>query len=494
MAKTKAKKVKKKVSTYDDRLIKIIAVSLAVAVVAIVTIVAIGAYNSSYVCKVGGKRVMTYEYELFLGSAMEEMQSDAQKAFEEEHEDDEDAKFDVKAFWTADKIAEAKAAALEDVREWKAEYLLAVEAGYGMSKKERNEYAASIESNLYYMWYLQYQSYYPSFNTFVTAYLGNMSLSDYQKFAFQDKCIADYRAALEGTYAPTEAQLREKYDSDLEAYRKVTLSTFAVEKPDKPKEVEEPTKPEEKENMTEAEKVAYEADLAKYEDNRKKYEEYLEKKKEYDDEVDEMRKKMQEIYDQLLKDGTYTGDGFAEEKSDSKENKDDAKDDAKGKLKAYIKATLADLAEKEGALFSSSKGTYDFMASDEVEDLIIDDYALSLDWTSDAKNEIASSLEGEEYVTESEEDKDGNVTTKMLMLEDDVYFYITQCTGIKDFDTSIESDDDSGTSVRDAVKADLLSDMSEAELKEKVAAAGSKYAAKSQKQKTIDKIAKSIFG
>lgn len=120
MAKSNTKKLKKKVSNYDDRLIKIIAISLAVVVAAIVTIVCVGAYSDSYVFKVDGNRVMDYEYEYFLGITMEEMQEDAE---------------DTKAFWTDEKKAEAVNKAIEDAREWKAEYILSKKAGFGMSKK-----------------------------------------------------------------------------------------------------------------------------------------------------------------------------------------------------------------------------------------------------------------------------------------------------------------------------------------------------------------------
>lgn len=513
MAKMKAKKkVKKKVSTYDDRLIKIIAISLAAAVVVIVAVVAAFAYGNSYVCKVGGKRVMTYEYEFFLGSKMEEMESDAREAFEEEHKDDEDAKFDAAAFWTAEKIGEAKTAALDEVREWKAEYLLAVKEGYGMSKKERNEYAANIENNLYYMWYLQYQSY--SYENFLRAYLGNLSMKEYQTYALQDKCIMDYRAALEEGYTPTEEQLREKYESDIDTYRRVSMLTLAIEKPEKPEEVtdpgEEPEKPN-TEDKTSAEWIAYEAAKATYDKQLKAYQEYVEKKEDYDKEVAELKEQVDAIFAQLLEKGKYTGKGIVEVEEDKDKDEDKKESETQTKavdtddlekkknVKDYTDATLEDLAKTESALFASTGGAYDFTKASETEDLIIDDYALSLDWTSSARDAINTSLEDEEdgyknsFVTESEKDSDGKVKTKLILIQDDTYFYITQCTGIKDFDTSVESTD-SETSVRDTVKTDLLSDLSEAELKEKVKNAGSKYEVKSKKQKAIDNIADGLFG
>lgn len=479
MAKSNTKKLKKKVSNYDDRLIKIIAISLAVVVAAIVTIVCVGAYSDSYVFKVDGNRVMDYEYEYFLGITMEEMQEDAE---------------DTKAFWTDEKKAEAVNKAIEDAREWKAEYLLSKKAGFGMSKKERSEFDQNLESNLYYTWYLQYRSYYSSFDSFLSVYLGNMSLSDYKDFAAQNDCIQKYRASLQEGYNPTDEALREKYDSDRDTYRRVELTTFTVSKPTKPTEVQDPGEaPKEPENKdeTSTEWVKYQADKATYDTNKKKYDEYLEKVKEYEKEVEELKAKVDEIFKQLSETGKYTGKGITEVTPPSDDSSSSSS--AEKAIQDYKDATLETLAKTEGAMFSSDSGAYEFTSAADSEELILDDYALSLDWTDDTRTAIKSTSEEEKFKTTSVKAEDGTVTTDIILLDDDSYFYITKCTGIKDFDTSVESTDDE-KSVRDTVKEAVLSDMSEAELKEKVSAAGDKYAVKSKKQKNLDAVKKIVFG
>ncbi len=474
MAKSKAKNVKKKVSSYDDKLIKIIGAALAGAVALLVAVILVVSFSTSYVCKVGGKRVMTYEYRLFLGSAMEQMLTEAEEA----HEGEKD--FDAKGFWTAEKIAEAEEKALNDVCEWKANYLIAKKEGYGLSWSERNEYKANVEAQIQYAY--QYQMYYTqnsnlSYSAFLESYLSGMTMDEYKDYAVQDKCISDFVAALKEGYTPTDAQLEEKFNSDKDAYRQVILYTFAVEKPDEPKKElgEEPKKPDAEEGSKEY--TAYEAALKEYEKLKKEWDEY-------NTELAELKEKVELIYEGLLEDGTYTGKGIKELEVKDELKKDSDKtesDKKKTEIKDYKDATLEVLAETEGDLFADTKGKHEFNKNTETEDLVLDDYALSLDWTDENRVSIKTTSDNSSFATEllkydeSKAYKDGKVTTKLVLLSDDTYFYITQCRGIKDLVTNAEpwetdEKDKEGnvvkedTCVKDTVKADVLTDMAEAEL------------------------------
>ena len=447
MAKSKAKnlKKKKKVSTYDDKLIKIIAASVVGVVAILVAIMGIVSYNNSYVCKVGGKRVMTYEYKNFLGVVMEEMQS--------EHEDSlkEGEEFDAIKFWTDEKIAEAKKEALKDACDWKANYLLAKKAGYGMNIFERNDYYAELDvqlQNTYGYFLQQYGMNQNSFsyNDFISYMTNGMDLSQYRKYALQDRVISDYENALKEKYSVSDTEIKDKYTEEEDTFRKVVLNSYAITLPEIP---DVPAVPKDLEGeYTKLEDLDEESD--KYIDDLKAYVEKVEKDvedekfvkdsdkakaaKNYAKDINELiealetkkdiKTKMTGIYDQLLKNGKFTGEGFKEDKSTTSTSTSTAKplatatpsasatektdateapatdaatDAAKGpdaeketataapsgtataaptakpstdkkdeadkdktKYKEYKDATLTDLAKNDGDLFTSTSGKYEF--------------------------------------------------------------------------------------------------------------------------------------
>lgn len=338
MAKSKAKnlKKKKKVSTYDDKLIKIIAASVVGVVAILVAIMGIVSYNNSYVCKVGGKRVMTYEYKNFLGVVMEEMQTEAEDALEEDEE------FDAIKFWTDEKIAEAKKQALEDACDWKANYLLAKKAGYGMNIFERNDYYDELDVQLQntYSYFLQQygmNQYSFSYNDFISYMTNGMDLSQYRKYALQDRVISDYETALKEKYSVSDTEIKDKYTAEEDTFRKVVLNTYAITLPEIP---EVPELPKDLSGeYTKLEDLDEESE--KYIDDLKAYVEKVEKDvedekfvkdsdkakaaKNYAKDINELidaletkkdiKTKMTGIYDQLLKNGKFTGEGFKEDKS-----------------------------------------------------------------------------------------------------------------------------------------------------------------------------------
>ena len=542
MAKSNAKNVKKKVSSYDDKLIKIIGASLTGVVALIVVILLVVSYSTSYICKVGGERVMTYEYQLFLGTTMEQMEADAEDALGEDEE------FDAVAFWTDEKIAEAQEKALEDVKEWKANYIIAKKEGYGLSWSEKNEYVANLQANVEYAY--QYQAYYygveMTYDEFIYSYLGGMTFNEYKEYALQEQVISEFRTALENGYEVTDEQLQTKFDEDPDTYRKIILYTYAVEKPAEPeKELGEEPVLEEGIEEGSTEYAVYEAELKEYNELKAEWDAYK-------DELADLEEKVEEIYKSLYATGKYSGFGVAEvtdsatatateattattvtatpeataepevtENPDATAESDSAESDeaaeatpeatatAEVKYNEFSDAVLSELAAQEGALFADTYGKHEFDITSETDGLILDDYALSLNWENDDRLAIISTSDIESFATESEIDEskeysEGKVSTKPVLLSDDTYFYITQCVGIKDLVTnaepwaSDETDDDGNavmedTCVSDTVKSAVLSDMSDAEFKSlREGEYSNKVAVKSKKQKAIDKIVEEV--
>lgn len=594
MAKSKAKnlKKKKKVSSYDDKLIKIIGASVVAVVAVLVAIICIVAYNGSYICKVKGQRVMDYEYKMFLGMVMEEWET------KEEEKLEEDDEFDPKAFWTDAKVSEAKAEALDRACDWKSNYILAKKEGYGLNFFEKNDYYKEVDSNLQYTYYYFLQSYGMStssysYEQFLDYWTNGMDLSEYRKYALQDKVISDYKNALMEGYTVSDDEIKTEFEKDHEdgdPYRKVVLNSYAITLPEIPDVPELPKDLEGKYDKLEdldEKSETYVADLKAYVEKveadvegdvyvkdsdakkaAKKYAESINDLIEAIETKEKIMTKMNGIYDQLAKNGKFTGEGFKEDKSTSstttstakplatvtpnasataptdapteaptaaakdKETdssdapserptdapsdsataaptakpSDDKKEESKTKYKEYKDATLADLASKDGDLFTDTKGKYEFTeveAKKDKDDLVIYDFAMSLVWGEDKKSIVS---ESDKYKVESVYDEtkgygEGKVKTKVVMISDEKYVYIVECVGIKDLETNAEpwttgeKDKDGNpvkeeSCVKDAVDAAIRDDKAEADLEQQRKDAN--YKISSKKEKNLEKIADGV--
>jgi len=488
------KNKKKKRSNYDDKLITIIAVSVTAVLAIIVAAIALISYTGSYVAKVDGERIKTYEYEYFLTNTIYEIKNEAIE--DGTLAEDADAAA-IAAFWSDAKKKEAEDRALEEAKKWKAQYILADKAGFALGYKERNEYKQNLEYQIYSQ-YSQYSSYY-SYDEFVKMYLG-MDLKDYQDVAIQSAAISNYKEDMKKAYTSTDEELKNLYNETPDDYRKITLSVLALEKPTAPDEVKKPDDKkadgtEKKEdNMTAAE-------WAEYQDDVKKYEDYLKAKSEYDTELKEIEDRRNAIIDALKKDGKYTEEKKEESKDDDSADKKDAADAAADSDKkdadsnyVYKDATLADIAEKEGALFADEKGKVVINAVSECGQDILDELALTMQWKDEDRNTIVSKDKDgkEDSAYNGGETVDGVTYTQYVALADDHYFYIVRCVGIEDFENSKESSEGAADSIKDTVRKDLYEDRAEAALEKMVADAGKKYNVESKKQKEITEIVKSV--
>ena len=218
------KNKKKKRSNYDDKLIKIIAISLAAAVIVIVAAALIISYTGSYVAKVDGERIMRYEYQYFLQNTMYEMKNDA---IEEGILAEDASTEDIAAFWTAERKQKAEKDALEEARKWKAQYIIAEDAGFALDYEERYNYKVNFENQLYSQYNQQYAQY-CTFDEYVKLALG-MELDDYEEVAIQTSAITAYKEHLKKSYSSTDEELRAWYDESADDFRKVTLSVLALE-------------------------------------------------------------------------------------------------------------------------------------------------------------------------------------------------------------------------------------------------------------------------
>lgn len=525
------KNKKKKRSNYDDKLVKIITVSLAATLVVIVAVALIISYMGSYVAKVDGERIMKHEYKYFLQNTMFEMKNEAIEAGDLA----KDAKADdIAKFWTAERKKKAEEKALEEAKKWKAQYILAEDAGFDLDYEERYNYKMNLENQLYQS-YQQYQSYY-SFAEFAEMYLG-MDLADYEDIAIQTAAIEAYKDDMKKSYSATDTELRAWYDKEVDDYRKVTLSVLALEKPDKPTEVK---KPEKKENMTKEEEAAYQ--IAENE-----YKEYQKKLEEYNTENEELKGRVEDIKNQLNTTGKYNEPKKSEgdaEKNDSEDSATTDKNeststttptstatatpesttsatatatpgstagvvgptvtttpggesattenaDGDAEKVVYTDATLADIAAKEGALFSDSNGEVVINALSKSGQDKLDDIALSMQWRKDSKVIVRLNEDGtEDEAYLNGETVEGVTYTQYVTVEDDDYYYVLRCIGIEDFDNSKESSEGAKDSVKDTVRKDIYEDKAEKALEKMIADAGDKYKIKSVKKSAIEDILK----
>ncbi len=384
----------KKVSSFDTKIIVIVVAAVMALVVGIVVALVISSIASSYVATVDGTRISTFDYRLFLEQAKDEME-------------DGQENLDASTFWTAEKIKEAQDKALDEAKEFYAEYLLAKDKGFALTRDEKTEFSNQVLSTISY-----YHTYYTSYSLDdITAMLIGSSvkydeIGDYVQYYAKLQAISNYKSSLQDKYgvddlkyfdedeklvSTGEQAIKDEYAANRDDYRRINFTTLAISKgsakPTAPTVVEEPVKPE-TEDETSAEYVEYQSKLTAYNtylENVKTYEENLKK---WEDEFAILETKVNNIYTALLNDGKYTGKGVKA----TVETEDEDADGNKVKVaNEYQDATLEDIAEKESEKYSSDKGHNLFYGEPSETDLLAV-LAHSMEWTDDSRTAVKSLL------------------------------------------------------------------------------------------------------
>ena len=490
-------KAKKKKGSYDNKLIKWIAIGLA-AVVALVVILAIVlTVSGNYVAKVNGKKIYNYEYKYFLMQAINEEYDENFEEFKPEGYDDmtDAQKTEVqKEFFSADRMAKIEEDALEDARLFKAEYVVALGKGYKATAEQKKSLDSYIDSIV---------SYYGSANAAALITSGTMTLKQYKKFYAQQITIANYKNAIKEGIEVSDADIREAYDKEPDEYRKITARLFQFKLPTAPKDDDGNVITEEKYN---SEGIAAK-DKIEYETYKKQIENYL-----------ALANMMKEAYDASA-DATFTlYDYDMTTLTPKKENDDDGNPTDKDAIKAE-NATFELLCTSQSSYTSAStnKGiiTVNHDNGSGIKD--VDDLVLTVQWNearngfvfvesanTDESSASSSSEAGDTVTTGATEETTGTATEteadkatpseiKIVEVRDDnghlTALYLVRVEDINDIDTKADADAEDGlNTVQATIKANILEERAVDQLEKEVADGGSKYELKSKKTKTITTI------
>ncbi|MBO7406281.1 MAG: hypothetical protein J6V14_01520 [Clostridia bacterium] len=482
-------KAKKKKGSYDNKLIKWIAIGLAALVAIIVAVTVIVSLSTSYVAKAGSQKIYTYDFEYFLRKAISEEYNDA---FEKpEGYDDlstEEQNELIDQFFDDERKEKIKNTALEEARKFKAEYALAVKNGYKLSSTEKTNVKANID---------YYYSYYRSMGLseeMAKYYLtgGTMSLSDYKKLTIEQVTVEKYKEALKEGYTVTDADIRKVYDEEPDEYRVLSGRVFKFDIPTAP--VDESGKAITAENTDEGEKEAY----AKYLNTLENYVKVAEDMKAAIDAGNKFT-----LYD------------YDYETLTPKKIKDDD-----GKETEVDKVIVSDGTFEElcttGSKWtsaSSNKGVISVNHDKSSGVDAIDEFVLRVQWNSDRSGFVvtaaktdddtssadSSSTDGTETTGEATTGEEATVKPTDLEIikvnNDDgtlKELYLVRVEDINDIDSD-PGEGEEMNSIQSSIKSTILEDKAVAELEEKIAATGNKYALKGVKNKAIAKIMKEMF-
>lgn len=215
---------KKNKKNYDNKVITWLSIGLAAFVVVVIAIVLILTLTTGYVAKVDGLKIYDYEYTYFLQSAMyTEQQDHFEKPEGYDNLSDEEKEALIKEFWTDDRKNSCAETALEDLRQFKAQYRLAKNAGYKLTSDEKTTLKGNITS-----YYNQYLSYGYSEAMVQSYFFGGMTLSQYKDFAILQSTIEKYKVEIKKNYEPTEEELRSIYDENPDDYRTIGVRQFKI--------------------------------------------------------------------------------------------------------------------------------------------------------------------------------------------------------------------------------------------------------------------------
>ena len=460
MADKRLKPKKKNTKSYDNKLITWISVGLGAFVAVVIAIVLIITMTTGYIAKVDGLKIYDYEYLYFLQQSMYELQDEKfeePEDFSELSSEEQDKLY--KDFWTDERKSEAADDALEDARQFKAQYRLARDKGYKLSSDEKNNLKANITQ-----YYNQYISYGYSAELVESYFLGGMSLSEYKDFAIIQSTIEKYKEAIKKDINPSEAELKAIYDENPDDYRKVGVRKF---------------------------KIA--VDATKPTDD--KAEDYQTKLDAYNKAYDEAKKYAQEIVD------TYnSGKAMNTYKKDSSGNF--VLDDAGNKTIDKEALSFVDYvkAESDDSNSSTSGGLSEINnnAQDAVKE--ITDYALSMIWNADrtkiVEKEAEKKPEAKDVDTskdDSEKKEENTVMTDLKMIETETAIYVVRAESITDYENSKESKEGAADSIKDIIKAEVLEEKAVEKLEALVNEKGNDYKITSKKEDEIKELNKELF-
>ena len=467
MATNKTSKKNKK--SYDNNLIKWISIGLGAFVAIVIAIVVIITVTTGYVAKVDGLKIYDYEYVFFLQNAMYEEQ---EENFEEpEGYSDmttEAQEAAIKEFWTDERKNKCAEAALEDARQFKAQYRLARAAGYKLTSEEKTNLKTNINS--YYNTYLNYGY---SEEMIEAYFLGGMTLSEYKDFAIIQSTIELYKTAIKEGLAPTEEELRAIYDENPDDYRTVGIRQFTV--------AVDATKP------TDEEADDYQTKLDAYNDAYAKALEYAQE--------------IADTYNAGNKMSTYKLDDEGNYELDEDGNK--VVDQADLSFEDYIKA------ESDDSTSSSTGGLSEINNNNKGSVDEITDYALSMIWNEDRTKIIKKDAEGTEnndsedsgveaQAEDATEDTEGEeeentVMTQLEIIETETAIYVVRAESITDYESSVESAEGAEDSIKDQIKSEWLEEKAVEDLENKVNAKGDEYKITSKKEDEIKELNESLF-
>lgn len=461
------KSTKKNKKSYDNKLITWISVSLGAFVAIVVAIVLIITMTTGYVAKVDGLKIYDYEYKYFLQNAIYELQDeefDKPENFDELSAEEQDKLY--KEFWTDERKAKAATNAMDDARQFKAQYRLARAAGHKLSSTEKTNLKANISST-----YNQYLSYGYSEEMVQMYFLGGMTLSEYKDFAILQTTIEKYKVELKEDMNPTDDELRAIYDENPDDYRKIGIRQFQIDVG-----VEKPTDD-------------------KAEDYQTKHDKYTEA---YDKALAEA-KEIMETYNSGGKLSTYKKNDKGEFILDDKGNKIEDQRDLS--FIDYIKA------ESDEAESSKSGGLSEInnVSPSTIDE--ITDYALSMQWNEDRtkivpktetdKEDDAETEEKPEAqdAEEKEEDKkeENTVMTDLSIIETQTAIFVVRAESITDYENSKESAEGAADSIKDKIKTEWLEDKAVEKLEAMVNEKGDAYKVESKKDEEINEINKEFF-
>lgn len=547
-------KAKKKKGTYDNKWILWISIGLAAFVVLAVGIFLIVNFSTNYVAKVGNEKIYTYEFNYFLREAISEEYTDnfeEPEGYDDMTTEEQDKLFD--EFFTDERRAACVEAALEKAREFKAEYRLAVQAGFKLSSEERSNVKSNVD--LYYNLYVNAYGYSAELATYYMT-RGAMTLSEYKDFMILNTTIEKYKNYLKEGYTVTDDNIRDRYEEEPNDYRSLSARVFMFDIPTKPSVPKDDSGNEIKENTAD-------------DTLREKYEEYLQDLEDYEKQIENYKALAEEMRQALEENGKYT---FYDRDMVTNEIKtEDGENGEKEQKKLAEDANFESLCTtiSKWASASSNKGlvTINNNSSSGVEE--IDKFVLQIQWNdgrtgfifveapdededadtdSDAdtdtdadadkdtdadadqnadanadQNAGATSTDGENTAADGgesgdassdetnsdadadkdedkDEDEDKPTPSELKIIEvyndDDVLIglYIVRVENITDIDTEPDEDDEDGLNdIQASIKSTLLEEMAVADLEQKVADAGSKFALKARKQKRIDAILQEIL-
>jgi len=459
MADKRLKPKKKNTKSYDNKLITWISVGLGAFVAVVIAIVLIITMTTGYIAKVDGLKIYDYEYTYFLQQAMYELQDkkfEEPEGFSDMSTEEQDKLY--KAFWTDANKAKAAENALEDARQFKAQYRLARENGYKLSSEEKNNLKTNITQ-----YYNQYASYGYSTEMIEAYFFGGMTLDEYTDFAAIQSTIEKYKTALKKSINPTDDELEAVYNENADDYRKVGIRQFKIDIG-----LAKPT--DENADDYQTKKDAYDAALAE----AKKYAEVI-----------------IETYNKGEKMPIYKKDSAGKfEKDESGNWIIDTEKEALDFIE-YIKTESADKSSSTTGGFSEINNNSPSTVKE------ITEYALSMEWNEGRTQIVERVPEGEPKAQDtntSEEKKDENsVMTELKMIPTDTAVYVVRAESITDFENSKESQEGAEDSIKDIIKAEILEEKAVEKLEALVNERGNEYKIEGKKEEELKALNDKVF-